>query len=94
MVSTNNNELSNKSNKLLYVPKISSRNMRVLPESEGVMCHSLDGFPSGDVIYFLLEFACILRLDLYHSTREATIRVFKVGDVYTLSNLKELAHSF
>ena len=46
MVSTNNNELSNKSNKLLYVPKISSRNMRVLPESEGVMCHSLDGFPS------------------------------------------------
>ena len=55
MVSTNNNELSNKSNKLLYVPKISSRNMRVLPESKGVMCHSLDGFPSGDVKLFFIR---------------------------------------
>ena len=74
MAYTNNNKLSNESNELLPIPQISSRNVRVLPKSEGLLCDNKDGFVVSGVRYLLSEFVCSLKLDLDHSVSEATVR--------------------
>lgn len=90
----NNDELSGKSNELLSVPQISSRDKYIPAEYVGAVCDSEDGCVGGGKVSFLSELTCSLRLNLDYSVREVTVREFKVGDVYMLSDLKELAHSF
>ena len=42
----------------------------------------------------LSEFSCILRFNSDPSVSEVIVRVFEIEDVFMLSHLKDLAHSF
>ena len=94
MASTNNDELLGKSNELLLVPPISSKDKYISVEYGGVVYNSEDGCVGGDIGSFLLGFACSLRVDSANSIIEASIRIFKVGGIYVVSDLKNLTHSF
>ena len=78
----------------MSIPEINFKNIHVLHESEGVMCESDIGFLGGGVDSCLSEFSCILRFNSDPSVSEMIVRVFEIEDVFMLSHLKDLAHSF